>query len=127
MPALRNRKPSNRLTAVAHRTWSGSAWTDPARYNESGIGYDLNGNIKSYIRQGLGSGTSTFGTIDNLVYTYGDVARPDHLTQLADAGNNDGVTATLNLDGTPRIQGLRVDMRAYESPFTSSAKEMLAG
>ncbi|MCW5921679.1 MAG: hypothetical protein KIS77_05000 [Saprospiraceae bacterium] len=78
---------ANRLTAAAHRTWSGSAWTDPARYNESGITYDLNGNIKSYNRQGLVSGTATFGTIDNLTYYFDDVARPDRLTRVVDAAS----------------------------------------
>ncbi len=78
---------SNRLTAADHRRWNGSAWVDPAKYNESGITYDLNGNIKTYVRQGLISGT-TYGTIDNLTYTYGDALRPDRLTQMADAGNS---------------------------------------
>jgi len=78
---------ANRLTAANHRTWNGAAWTDPARYNESNITYDLNGNIKSYTRQGLTSGASTFGTIDQLTYTYGDALRPDRLTQVADAGS----------------------------------------
>ncbi len=39
------------------------------------------------MRQGLISGT-TYGTIDNLTYTYGDALRPDRLTQVADAGNS---------------------------------------
>lgn len=54
-----------------------------------------------------------------------------HLTAgspCVDAGNNDSVTAALDLDGSPRIQGLRVDMGAYESPFTTiSSKEVLVG
>lgn len=52
-----------------------------------------------------------------------------HLTAgspCVDAGNNDGVTATLDLDGLPRIQGLRVDMGAYESGFTP-VREVIAG
>ncbi|MBV6442572.1 MAG: hypothetical protein EPGJADBJ_04290 [Saprospiraceae bacterium] len=52
-----------------------------------------------------------------------------HLTAgspCVDAGNNDGVTAALDLDGAPRIQGLRVDMGAYESGFTP-VQEAIAG
>lgn len=53
-----------------------------------------------------------------------------HLTAgspCVDAGNNDGVTAATDLGGAPRIQGLRVDMGAYESPFSTSVREVLAG
>lgn len=78
---------ANRLTAAAHRTWSGSAWTDPNRYNESGITYDLNGNILTYTRRGLTASPSTFGTIDQLAYTYGDAARPDRLTKVIESGD----------------------------------------
>lgn len=52
-----------------------------------------------------------------------------HLTAgspCVDAGNNDGVTAALDLDGAPRIQGLRVDMGAYESGFTR-VREIVTG
>jgi len=77
---------ANRLTAAAHRTWSGSTWTDPGQYNESGITYDLNGNIKSYNRQGL-IAANTYGNIDLLAYTYGDTQRPDRLTKVVDTGN----------------------------------------
>jgi RHS repeat-associated protein len=77
---------ANRLTSAAHRIW-GLGWTDPARYNESNITYDLNGNLKSYTRQGLTSGTNTFGTTDQLAYFYEDAARPDRLTRVTDAGS----------------------------------------
>ncbi len=53
-----------------------------------------------------------------------------HLTAnspCVDTGNPDGVTATTDLGGDPRVQGGRVDMGAYESPFVSSTKEKLAG
>ncbi|MBK9014051.1 MAG: T9SS type A sorting domain-containing protein [Saprospiraceae bacterium] len=51
-----------------------------------------------------------------------------HLTTnspCVDAGNPDGVTATEDLSGDPRVQGGRVDMGAFESPFVSSTKEKL--
>ena len=76
---------SDRLTAAAHREWIGSAWADPNKYNESNITYDLNGNLKSYTRQGLTS-PSTYGTMDQLTYFYEDAARPDRLTRITDAG-----------------------------------------
>jgi RHS repeat-associated protein len=79
---------ANRLTAATHYERSGSLWTNPSKYNESNITYDLNGNLKTYNRQGLISGTSTFGTIDNLTYTYGDADRPDRLTNVNDSGNS---------------------------------------
>lgn len=45
-----------------------------------------------------------------------------------DAGVNAGVTASTDLAGNARIQGLRVDMGAYESPFiTTSTREVVAG
>ena len=78
---------ANRLAAADHRTWNGSAWTDPGQYNESNITYDLNGNLKTYTRQGLVSGTATFGTIDNLTYYYDDGARPDRLSRVIDAAS----------------------------------------
>ncbi|MBL7775408.1 MAG: right-handed parallel beta-helix repeat-containing protein, partial [Saprospiraceae bacterium] len=43
-----------------------------------------------------------------------------------DAGNNDGVTSATDLDGAPRIRGLRVDIGAYESGFTP-VRDVLAG
>jgi hypothetical protein len=76
----------NRLTAAAHRNWSGTAWTDLNQYNESGITYDLNGNLKTYTRRGL-TAPSTFGDIDILSYTYGDAQRPDRLTKITDTGD----------------------------------------
>jgi RHS repeat-associated protein len=78
---------ANRLTAADHRSWNGTAWINPNKYNESGITYDLNGNIKTYTRQGATTSPTTFGTIDNLTYTYGDALRPDRLTQVADIGS----------------------------------------
>ncbi len=51
-----------------------------------------------------------------------------HLTAespCVDAGTNDGVTAALDLEGNARIQGLRVDMGALESEFTTPASEVV--
>ena len=79
---------ADRLTAAAHREWSGSTWTDPNKFNESNITYDLNGNLKTYTRQGLITTPSTYGTMDQLTYFYEDAARPDRLTRITDAGNS---------------------------------------
>jgi hypothetical protein len=78
---------ASRMLAAEHKTHNGSSWQNTDRYKESGIAYDLNGNIKSYTRRGLTSGTSTFGIIDQLTYTYGDTPRPDRLTNIADAAS----------------------------------------
>jgi RHS repeat-associated protein len=78
---------ANRLTAATHFTNPSGTWVQTNNYTESGISYDLNGNLKTYTRRGLTSGTATFGVIDQLTYTYGDAARPDRLTQVADAGS----------------------------------------
>jgi hypothetical protein len=77
---------ANRLSAAAYLIWTG-AWNAVDYYSEPNIAYDLNGNIKSYTRRGLTSGTSTFGIIDQLTYTYGDTPRPDRLTNIADAAS----------------------------------------
>ena len=76
----------NRLMAANHFTHNGSAWANTNNYSESGIGYDLNGNIKNYTRRGLLS-PGTYGIIDQLTYTFGDALRPDRLTNMADAGS----------------------------------------
>ena len=77
---------ADRLTAAAHRERVGSVWTDPNKYNESNITYDLNGNLKTYTRQGLLTSPTPYGTMDQLTYFYEDAARPDRLTRLTDAG-----------------------------------------
>ncbi|MBL7825881.1 MAG: hypothetical protein JNJ57_04565, partial [Saprospiraceae bacterium] len=74
---------NNRLTAAAHFTHNGSAWTFTNNYSESNISYDLNGNLKTYTRRGL-KPNSTYDNIDVLTYTYGDAARPDRLTNMTD-------------------------------------------
>ncbi|MCW5921678.1 MAG: hypothetical protein KIS77_04995 [Saprospiraceae bacterium] len=79
---------ANRMLAADHYTNSSGSWTFTNNYTESGITYDLNGNIKSYTRRGLTSGTSTFGNIDQLAYHFDDVARPDRLTRVVDAASS---------------------------------------
>lgn len=56
--------PLNRLQHAASRQNNGT-WA-AGQYDENNIVYDLNGNIKSLQRKGLGG-----GTIDNLTYHYG--------------------------------------------------------
>jgi len=78
---------ANRLLTANHYTHNGSTWTNTNNYSESGIIYDQNGNIKNYTRRGLVTAPSNYGVIDQLTYTYGDVLRPDRLTNMVDAGS----------------------------------------
>jgi photosystem II stability/assembly factor-like uncharacterized protein len=52
--------------------------------------------------------------------------QPSATSPLVNGGINEGVTATTDLAGNPRIQHGIVDIGAYESMFTS-AKEVIAG
>lgn len=77
---------ADRLTAAAHYTHNGTAWVFTNNYSESGITYDLNGNILNYLRRGMNT-PGTFSKIDNLTYVYGDSNRPDRLTRVLDGGS----------------------------------------
>ncbi|KIE18449.1 hypothetical protein DS62_10630, partial [Smithella sp. SC_K08D17] len=74
---------ANRLTAAAYRARVGVSWIDQSKYTEGSITYDLNGNLKTYLRRGHTTGSM----IDNLTYTYGDALRPDRLTNMVDAAD----------------------------------------
>jgi RHS repeat-associated protein len=74
---------TNRLTGAAYRARVGTSWVDQSKYSEGSITYDLNGNLKTYLRRGHTTGS----LIDNLTYTYGDAARPDRLTNMVDAAD----------------------------------------
>ncbi len=76
-----------------------SATDNISRYNLSGLGYDKNGNITGLTRGGhTNSGATTFGAMDNLIYTY--QANSNKLIKVLDNSNsiygfNDGAdTAT---------------------------------
>lgn len=78
----------NRLTKAVYRGYNPTAgnWNKEAyRYNVPSITYDLNGNILSLQRKGFKSGVinqnASFGTIDNLSYTYSG----DQLLSVSDA------------------------------------------
>lgn len=65
----------------------GAAFSQEAdAFNEQGIAYDANGNIKSMLRNGKNS-TGAVTTIDNLNYTYAS-DNPNHLMQVEDASAN---------------------------------------
>jgi len=74
---------ANRLTSATYRARVGVTWVDQSKYTENTIAYDLNGNLKTYLRRGHTGGS----LIDNLTYTYGDAARPDRLTNRVDAAD----------------------------------------
>ncbi len=81
--------PLNRIT---------SAIDNSANYNLYDITYDENGNILTLKRKGnTNAGATTFGTMDNLVYTYKSVGNQlkrvkDYTT--VDQGYNDGIDTT---------------------------------
>ncbi|CAM1363496.1 exported hypothetical protein [Tenacibaculum litoreum] len=59
--------------------------TPNSNYNLSGITYDKNGNILTLARNGhLNSGATSFGVMDNLVYSYDN---GNKLLRVADTGN----------------------------------------
>ncbi|MEC7262380.1 MAG: RHS repeat-associated core domain-containing protein, partial [Bacteroidota bacterium] len=70
--------PLNRIT---------SATASSANYHLSSVSYDKNGNILALNRKGhTNSGATTFGTMDDLVYTYDS---GNKLTKVLDNGNDD--------------------------------------
>jgi RHS repeat-associated protein len=58
--------PMNRLTSATHLYGTSPVSWQPGEYDENGLTYDLNGNIKTLQRRGDGG-----VQIDNLVYNYG--------------------------------------------------------
>ncbi|MEI9922009.1 MAG: RHS repeat-associated core domain-containing protein [Bacteroidota bacterium] len=84
----------NRIKSAGYKEKSAS-WTAKDKFSESNYQYDLNGNIKSLIRNGK-DGT----TLDNLTYSYleGDEAS-NRLRKVSDAGNKqDGFLDGANTD-----------------------------
>ncbi|TWI95611.1 RHS repeat-associated protein [Mucilaginibacter frigoritolerans] len=74
-----NERPSNSTTSTAFTTTHG--------WDETGISYDLNGNLLSLSRNTGTQGSSTYTNIDNLTYTP-DPQTPDRLKTVGDASNN---------------------------------------
>ncbi|WP_437398711.1 DUF6443 domain-containing protein [Flagellimonas lutimaris] len=80
--------PLNRIT---------SATASSANYHLNSVSYDKNGNIMTLSRKGhTNSGATTFGTMDNLIYTYDS---GNKLLKVLDNGNDtygfkDGVDQT---------------------------------
>ena len=73
----------NRLELAAFNIGNNS---QPHRYSTSNISYDKNGNILGLTRNGhTNSGATSFGTMDNLVYTYDS---GNKLTKVLDNGND---------------------------------------
>jgi RHS repeat-associated protein len=57
--------PMNRITGASYLTNNAGAWSNTNAFSENGYAYDLNGNIKSMVRNSS-SGTA----MDNMTYTY---------------------------------------------------------
>jgi hypothetical protein len=60
------------MTAAAFKSYSpGISWSSTALdFSESGVSYDLNGNLTSLTRRGVQIGVTTAVLVDDLSYTY---------------------------------------------------------
>jgi hypothetical protein len=78
--------PMNRLMAATQKTFDAITWSSPGAYQEGGVTYDLNGNIKTLLR------TDEKGArMDSLTYSYssGDMAN-NMLRRVNDSGTTKG-------------------------------------
>ncbi|CAN5326153.1 hypothetical protein BH09BAC3_BH09BAC3_28490 [soil metagenome] len=81
--------PMNRITAAAFKEKS-AGWAAATNngFSESGYTYDLNGNIKTLIRNDK---RGTTGVLDNLVYDYGTTTTASNkLLKVTDGGDDFG-------------------------------------
>lgn len=66
--------PVNRISSADYRTYSNGWVVNQKDFSVSGIGYDANGNLQSMTRKGRtsvpGVANETWGTLDNLAYSY---------------------------------------------------------
>lgn len=85
-----NYDPMNRLIGATHSLFK-TTWLPSNAFHESGITYDLNGNIKTLTRTGR-QGI----TIDRLDYSYGE--NDNRLTRVTDSGTIEGFTEGANLN-----------------------------
>ncbi len=124
----------NTAKAVRLTNQSGITLQNTILYNPGFLEFEAVGNDASFTSKGgnLIGDQSLAGQLlpsdkQNLDPLF--VAADDHqLSQgspCIDAGNNTGVTADFDLAGALRVQGQRVDMGAFESPFTSAVKTAL--
>jgi RHS repeat-associated protein len=63
----------NRLTSAGYRRYYNTNWTSSSENNNFTVGavtYDANGNIKTLQQNGVITGNSTYGLIDNISYVY---------------------------------------------------------
>jgi RHS repeat-associated protein len=70
--------PVNRITGASYLTNNAGAWSNTGAFNENGYAYDLNGNIKSMVRNNS-SGTA----MDNMTYAYNG----NQLLSVTDSGD----------------------------------------
>lgn len=68
-------------------TASTSSFTVTHGWDEAGITYDENGNIKTLVRYSSSPGAGTSTQIDNLTYTY-DTANPNQLQNISDGSGS---------------------------------------
>ncbi len=74
--------PMNRLSQANHLQTGASHFWESGKFQEGGLQYDLNGNIKNLVRYGDNS------LLDNLTYNYGIAgATSNQLLKVTDAGD----------------------------------------
>lgn len=84
----------NRLTAASQKVNSVAGWTSVNSFHESGLTYDLNGNINTLLRT-----DETGATMDSLHYKYGyGEARGNVLNRVNDSGTAKGFINGTNTD-----------------------------
>ncbi len=92
-----------------------------ATVGSSGGNLCADGSLAQYL---VGSGP--YDDFNNTSSELGMDFVPNEISPCVDAGNPDGIMATLDLAGVERFQGVTIDIGAYESSFDTPVRELNA-